>query len=74
MIPSYQDSMGWKQCRTNAGEPGMPRLVASPQAAATVAGAAFLLEPGRKLSQAETLDRIISEWREMKADSMTARA
>ena len=52
----------------------MPRLVASPQAAATVAGASFLLEPGRKLSQADTLDKILDEWRRLKADSMTARA
>jgi len=52
----------------------MPRIAASTEAAAIVAGAAFLLQPGKKLSQAEALDRIISEWRELKADSMTARA
>ena len=52
----------------------MPRLVASPQAAAIVASAGFLLEPGRKLSQADTLDKILDEWRRLKADSMTARA
>jgi hypothetical protein len=52
----------------------MPRLVASPQAAATVSAAAFLLEPGRKLSQAETLDRILDEWRRLKAGALMARS
>lgn len=52
----------------------MPRLVASPQAAATVASACFLLEPGRKLSQAETLDKILDEWQKLKAESMKARS
>ena len=52
----------------------MPRLEVSPQAAATVSAASFLLSPGRKLTQAETLDRIISEWRELKAAAMMARS
>ena len=52
----------------------MPRIAASPEAAAIVAGAAFLLQPGKKLSQVEVLDKILTEWRELKADVMTARA
>jgi|GEM_PF-5387663 len=42
------------------------RIVASPEAAATIASARYLLEKGKVLSKPAALDRIIADWKRLR--------
>jgi hypothetical protein len=41
----------------------MPRIDITPEDAAEIAGLCYLLEPGKKLTQAEAVSKILTEWR-----------
>jgi len=44
----------------------MPRIDISPEDAAEIARLCWLLEPGKKLTQAEVVHRVLKEWRAAK--------
>ena len=44
----------------------MPRIDISPEDAAEIARLCWLLEPGKRLTQAEVVSHILAEWRAAK--------